>query len=99
MNALQEANIAIDKFLKEYDSCATCAFWTPQLIGGICDGPEIQNGYMEDDTLTCENHEFKDKELEKQINALGDKWYNAWYIVEGFLYESPPEGSWEAIYG
>lgn len=92
MSALEEADKAVKEFLDEYDICATCEYWTPELIGGVCNAPEYPIGHLEDDTMTCEQHEFKDKELEKQCNALSDKWYNAWQIVEGFLYGDLPEG-------
>jgi len=91
MCALEEANDALDDFIEEYDTCATCAFWTPELIGGICDAPEYQIGHLKEDTGTCEQHEFKDNELKKQLGVLVKKYYDAWYIVEGFLCFSPTE--------
>jgi len=92
MNGLQEADKTLQDFLDEYDSCATCAFWTPELIGGICNAPEYPIGHLSVDTFTCEQHEFKDKELDKQLCALVDKNYNAWFIVEGFLHFETPKG-------
>jgi len=89
-SALQEADDAVDDFVAKYVSCATCAFWTPELIGGICNAPEPTTGYRSHDTSMCEQHEFKNKELEKQLKALTEKWSNAWQIVEGFLYFDPP---------
>jgi len=91
MCALHEAEEAVDEFVEKYISCATCEYWTPELIGGVCNGPEAPLGYREDDTSMCEQHELKDKELKKQLDALTGKWSNAWQIVEGFLYFDPPE--------
>jgi len=48
---------------------------------------------MEDDTSSCEQHEFKNNELDKQLGMLVDKQYNAWFIVEGFLYCDTPAGT------
>jgi hypothetical protein len=90
MNALQEAETAIDMFYKKNVSCATCGFFTPELIGGKCDGPEISYGYMADNTNTCTQHTFKNNDLEKELSELEDKHYKAWYIVEGFLFLQPP---------
>jgi hypothetical protein len=92
MCVLDEANEAMNDFIEEHISCATCGYWTPELIGGICNGPEAPMGYREDDTSMCEQHEFKDRELQEQLDRLFDKWNNAWHIVEGFLYEDPPIG-------
>jgi hypothetical protein len=86
MSGLQEAEKVLDDFLAEHDSCATCEYWIPGLIGGVCDAPEYPIGYLQDDTMTCEQHEFKDNKLQEQLNVLMDKHYNAWRIVEGFLY-------------
>ncbi|MDR2942794.1 MAG: hypothetical protein LBV17_09415 [Treponema sp.] len=95
MSALQEADNALDVFLEENDSCATCVFWTKNIVGGVCDAPEYPIGFLENDTMTCEQHEFKDNKLKKQLIMLTDKWYNAWYIVEGFLFSPPLEQDWE----
>ena len=91
MSAIVEAEDAVDDFVKKYVSCATCVFWTPELIGGVCNAPEHPLGYRENDTSMCELHEFRNKELEKQLDALTEKWSNAWQIVEGFLFFDPPE--------
>jgi hypothetical protein len=91
MSALQEAEKALDNFLVNNDSCATCVFWTQNLIGGVCNAPEYPIGYLSIDTSTCEQHEFRDSELEKQLEVLVTNQYNAWYIVEGFLYYSAQE--------
>ena len=91
MSVLEESNEALNNFIDDYCICATCAFWTPELVGGVCNAPEYPIGHLEDDTSACEQHEFKDDELEKQLGVLVEKRYNAWYIVEGFLYFSPPE--------
>jgi len=93
MNGLQEADKALQDFLDEYDSCANCAFWTPELFGGICNAPEYPIGYLSIDTSSCEQHVFKDKKLGKHLDVLVDNHYNAWYIVEGFLYFNPPEAT------
>jgi len=95
MSALQEADKAVDEFVNKYVLCSTCIHWTPKSKGGVCNGPEIPVGYIEDDTGRCEQHEFKDKELEKQLDVLTGLWSNAWYIVEGFMYEFPHDGNWE----
>jgi hypothetical protein len=91
MSALQEADKALDNFLVKNDSCATCLFWTQNFIGGVCNAPEYPIGYLSLDTSTCEQHEFRDSELEKQLDVLVKNRYNAWYIVEGFQYFAPTE--------
>jgi len=93
MNGLKEADKALQDFLNEYDSCATCAFWTPELFGGICNAPEYAIGHLDVDTYTCEQHVFKNTVLDKQLTVLVNNHYNAWYIVEGFLYFNPPEAA------
>ena len=90
MNALQKHDEALQNFLDEFDTCATCSFWTSELIGGVCNAPEYPIGFLEVNTSTCEQHEFKDKELDKQLSELVERRYNAWHIVEGFLYFAPP---------
>ncbi|MDR2924274.1 MAG: hypothetical protein LBU85_13180 [Treponema sp.] len=90
MNALQEAEKALADFLANNDSCATCVFWTPKHIGGVCAAPEYPIGYLKDNTMTCEQHEFRGKKLKKQLSVLINKHYNALYIVEGFLYFDIP---------
>ncbi len=76
MSALQEAEQAIDNFVAENVSCASCKFWEKELIGGVCDGYEIKLGYMADDTSMCEQHEFRDKELETRLEKLQDIYLN-----------------------
>lgn len=89
MSALQETDKALQDFLDKHDTCATCMFWTPELIGGICNAPEYPIGYLDHNTSTCEQHEFNNAELEEQLSILVDRHYNAWYIVEGFAYLTP----------
>ena len=93
MSCLQEAEKSLDDFISKYDSCATCEFWEQELFGGKCNGPELSCGYLSDNIYTCEQHEFRDINLQKQLEELQDKWYKAWYIAEGFLYFHPPEAS------
>ena len=94
MNALEETEKALDDFLEKYDTCATCVFWEEELLGGKCNGPELSCGYLLDNTCTCEQHEFKDNNLQKRLDELIEKHINAWYITEGFLYTHPPEAKW-----
>jgi hypothetical protein len=94
MSAIQEAEKALDDFIEKYDHCVNCGFWTPELIGGVCDGPELQIGYMEDDTSTCEQLVFRDTAIQERLETLQKKWLDAWQIVEGFIYTNAPEGTW-----
>ena len=80
MSALYEANKAIDDFLEKYDICATCEFWEEELIGGKCNGPELSCGYLSDNIWTCEQHEFKDINLQKQLDELMHRLVNLYPI-------------------
>jgi len=92
MCVYDETNEALFDFIEDYCICAFCEFWTPELIGGVCNAPEYTIGHLEDDTSSCEQHKFKNKELDKQLSVLVEKNYNAWFIVHGFLYCDTPEG-------
>jgi len=92
MSALDETNEALHDFIEDYCICAYCEFWTPKHIGGVCNAPEYPIGYLKDDKNSCEQHEFKNRHLDKQLSVLVEKQYNAWFIVEGFLYCDTPEG-------
>jgi hypothetical protein len=86
MSAIDEADTALGEFVEKYCVCAYCAFWVKELFGTRCDGPDVKCGYLDDDTNTCEQHEFRDGNLQAQLEAIQKKWLNAWQIVEGFLY-------------
>ena len=87
MNVYQEAYNDIDDFLKKNVSCKTCAFFTPDLFdGGDCENYEFPKVYLPFNYSNCEIHEFRDSELQKQLEVLQEKWVNAWQIVEGFMY-------------
>ena len=92
MSGIEEADKALQSFIDEYDLCATCAWWTPEPIGGICDAPEYPIDHLLIDTSTCEQHVFKNNKLNRQLGVLVDKYYNAWFIVHGFLYCETPKG-------
>jgi len=79
MVVLPIAKNALDAFIKDYCTCATCDFWKEELIGGECEGPELSCGYMKDNTGICEQHEFKNKVLQMRLEELQNEWYNAWY--------------------
>ena len=80
MSVLQEANKAIDEFVKEQVSCNTCIFFETWLIGGVCKGPELSLGYMEYTDSMCEQHYFKDSNLQNKLEKLQEIWVNAWEI-------------------
>jgi len=94
MSALQETEKAIDDFVKKYCICANCQFFQRELFKNKCDGPDMQCEFEEGhDTGLCEQHEFADTELQRRLEELQDRWYMAWYIVEGFIYFTPPEAN------
>ena len=86
MSVLQEAELAIDKFVEENVSCNTCLFFEKELFGGVCNGPELPLGHMEYTDGMCEQHGFMDDSLQRQLEDLQETWVNAWQIVHGFLY-------------
>ena len=86
MSVLQEAEIAIDEFVKNNVSCNTCIFFEKELFGGICNGYELPLGRMENSDSMCEQHQFANDSQQSQLESLQKIWVNAWQIVHGFLY-------------
>jgi len=93
MSLLAKREQAIQSFVESNVSCRTCVFFIKELFGGICEGPEVSVGYLHKDTSMCEQHEFKNFAFQAKLEKLQDDWYNAWYIVHGFIYFAPPVGS------
>jgi len=81
---IEKVEKAIDDFVENNVSCASCQFWEKHLWGGECCASEYPIGYLKDDTNMCEQHEFEDVELEKQLEKLQDIWYNL-LVAEGLL--------------
>jgi hypothetical protein len=89
MSAFEEADTALGEFVEKYCVCAYCAFWVKELFETRCDGPELQCEFTDKNNEYkggCGQHEFRDGNLQKQLEAIQEKWLNVWDIVEGFLY-------------
>lgn len=76
MDEIEVAEKNLDEFIEKYISCASCAFWKKELLGGECISPEYPYGYFEVDTNSCEMHEFKDNTLREAMEKLIETFNN-----------------------
>jgi hypothetical protein len=94
MSAIEEIDKQLDEYINKFVKCTTCKWWERELFGGYCNCPELPLGFMEHDDSMCEQHEFRDIEMERKMNELTDRRVNAWKIVEGFYTSRMEKSGW-----
>lgn len=53
MERYEGPTIELDSELR-WGPCRNCTYFSPELIGGFCNGPELALGYLVRDNSTCE---------------------------------------------
>jgi hypothetical protein len=74
----KEVSEQIDIFVKLNVRCETCRYYSNGLFGPWCDGPESPLGHLDNGDSFCEQHEFSDAKLDKELQKLQMQWLKSY---------------------